>query len=174
MGTVTLREAGPADLPLIQTLGCQSYTEHFGYLWQPAGLRSYLQQQFSTEVLETALATPHEQAWLLARVDNSCVGFARVNWAAADPVSGRIGAELQKIYLLRQACGQGFGQMIMDGVQARAARRTEWIWLDVVEQNFGARRFYQRNGFRLIGRMPMQTDMREVRLLVMGREFPSP
>lgn len=101
MGKLVLREAGPADLALVQALGRESYTEHFSYLWRPAGLQINLYRHFADEVVAPVLADTGGHTWLLAEETGIAVGYARGNWAVADPVSGRIGAERQKIYLPR-------------------------------------------------------------------------
>lgn len=101
MGTVTLREAEPADLRLVQGLDRQSLpstsvtsgSRKAGRgVWSSSFLPKHWRQRLSIRA-----GTPGY--WR----KRTSVGFARVNWSVADSVCGRTGAKLQKIYLQRAA-----------------------------------------------------------------------
>lgn len=71
--------------------------------------------------------------------------------------------EITALYLLREYCGRGLGTRLMDWALARLAERDcrlAGLW--VLEKNVGARRFYERYGFRA-------TD--ETRVIQRGDDF---
>ena len=62
------------------------------------------------------------------------------------------GAELQKIYFLPGHAGNGYGPRLFEQVQQRAIeRRQKTLWLEVLQRNTGAQRFYQRQGLSMCG-----------------------
>ncbi|HUO91195.1 MAG TPA: GNAT family N-acetyltransferase [Rhizomicrobium sp.] len=63
---------------------------------------------------------------------------------------GGIGA----VYVRPQHRGRGVGDALMKAALEEAAKHVEHVTLTVTESNAGAIRLYERNGFRVVGRMP--------------------
>lgn len=81
----------------------------------------------------------------MAHEDDALVGYARVNFDSLLAPTEHIGAELQKIYFLPDHAGNGYGQRLYEQVQQRAIdRRQKTLWLEVLQRNTRAQRFYQR------------------------------
>ena len=80
------------------------------------------------------------------------------------------GLELQKIYFRRGDTGRGHGAALVGHVVgiARAAREP-CVWLDVLESNAAAARFYARMGFVDAGGFAFATDRGETTMRVMRR-----
>lgn len=90
--------------------------------------------------------------WLLAYENDALVGYARVNFDSLLAPTEQIGAELQKIYFLPGHAGNGYGQHLFEQVQQRAIdRRQKTLWLEVLQRNTRAQRFYQRQGLSMCG-----------------------
>ena len=169
---LTIRPASPSDAAALQHVGVASYREHFSEIWTAAGIEAFIAADFSDQALSATLAAPQRHLWLLACEDGDRpVGYAKINWDTADPIAGRQGAELQKIYFLKSCVGKGYGRQlwtrIVDCVGERSLSR---IWLDVLKSNTSARRFYERNGLKTLGEMPFRTDRAEIGMVVMARE----
>jgi ribosomal protein S18 acetylase RimI-like enzyme len=172
---VRIRQALPRDLPAVQRIGRETYLDHFAGYWSAEGLQRFLQRDFSTEALEESLASA-QQAWFLVETASAgVVGYARINWNRTEPHSGLPGAELQKIYFLATAAGQGFGAKLLDHLMRTATDRDERrIWLNVLKDNIGAQRFYAKFRFETTGEMPFRTDLGdEIGMLVMMRQLTS-
>ena len=176
MAPLTIRPALPGDLAALQQVGVASYRDHFSEQWTPAGIAAFLAADFSEAALRATLAAPHQHLWLLACEDGDrAVGYARINWATCDPISGQPGAELQKIYFLKSCVGKGYGSALwayfLDCVRERSEGLAARIWLDVLKSNTTARRFYERNGLRVLGELPFATDRVQIGMLVMAGEL---
>lgn len=164
-----IRQALPDDAATLARLACDTYVEHFASLWSEAGLARFLEREFSLPVLARGLAAPDE-AWFLVGDDDGLAGFAKVHWARREPVSGMVGAELQKIYLRADRVGRGHGGRLLSHVMDAARSHGETsIWLNVLALNAGARRFYLRRGFQLLGAWVLLTDVGPRDMLAMGR-----
>lgn len=171
---VCIRQATLDDLPLVQRIGRETYLDHFTHYWSAEGLQRFLQRDFSTDALATALAS-EQQAWFLAEASEGVVGYARINWAMSEPCSGEVGAELQKIYFRASAAGLGYGTSLLEQlVRSATVRGERMIWLNVLKTNLGAQRFYANRQFETIGEMPFRTDLGEdIGMLVMRRSLTS-
>lgn len=170
---LSIRTAGPADLALVADIGTRTYVDHYRDLWSPEGLERYLAQHFAPDVLRALLADPLVR-YDLAFAGDELVGFTRVNRDRAVPDgSGRRGAELQKIYFTAAAVGRGHGTAVVDHVIATAAReRAACVWLNVLESNAAAARFYARQGFvRVAGDYAFDTGRERLAMGLMVREL---
>ncbi len=83
----------------------------------------------------------HEEVWL-AEEDERTLGFLAIRRSERD------GWEvLEKLYVDPEAQNRGVGTALLD--QAKALRPDGFV-LWVFQKNKGARRFYERHGFRLV------------------------
>ncbi|MBN5181764.1 GNAT family N-acetyltransferase [Serratia marcescens] len=148
----TVRQALLEDLTLVRDIGIRTYRAHFGELWHyPHELEAFLAEDFSVSALEQTLSDP-DVCWLLAYENDALVGYARLNVDGLLAPTQTRGAELQKIYFLPGHAGNGYGQRLFEQVQQRAIeRRQKTLWLEVLQRNTGAQRFYQRQGLSICG-----------------------
>jgi ribosomal protein S18 acetylase RimI-like enzyme len=170
---LTLRQADDRDAGLLERLGMDTYRSHFTGIWSPARLEAYIAEEYGAAALAESLARPNLSIWLIAALDTEPIGFAKLNWNRPLPVAdGRMGTELQKIYLRAERTGQGHGGAMLQAVFDRLRTRGyKLLWLDVLKSNTGARAFYERHGFKVVGEFPFATDVREIGFWVMAREL---
>jgi ribosomal protein S18 acetylase RimI-like enzyme len=87
------------------------------------------------------IATRHEDVWL-AEQDGSPLGFLAIRRSRTN------GWEtLEKLYVDPDAQSRGIGTALLE--QAKRLR-PDGLYLWVFEKNTGARRFYERHGFRVV------------------------
>ncbi len=53
-----------------------------------------------------------------------------------------------------EASGQGIGQLLVAHVEARVFARRRWLFVSCDADNRAALRFYRRQGFARVGRLP--------------------
>ena len=167
---LSIREATKADLDALRDVGCETYRQHFAQIWSPAGLQAFLDRDFAPSVLQSSLESSDRHLWLIASDEDSrVVGFSKVNWSTPAPITGEMGAELQKIYFLKSAAGLGYGKQMLQFISDRAVQHGEHLmWLDVLKSNTNAQRFYEAVGFRTLGEIPFSTDLTEIGMVAMG------
>lgn len=170
---INIREATRADLDVLCEVGCETYREHFSAIWSLAGMQGFLNQDFSPGTLSQSLESSASHLWLIASDESGrVVGFSKVNWSTPAPLTGAMGAELQKIYFLKSEAGRGYGKQLLRFICNRAIERGErLLWLDVLKTNSNARRFYKDFGFQEIGEIPFKTDLAEIGMVVMVCEL---
>jgi len=171
---LTIRPAGFADVTVLAQLGAETYRSHFAGIWSPAALEAYIEGEYGAAALQQSLGELDVSTWLLAETPGGkAIGFAKLNWNRPLPVDWNgvrpVGTELQKIYFAAEEGGSGYGAQMMAAIATLATERAPLLWLDVLKSNDGAPRFYERNGFTLIGEFPFATDLREIGMSVMAR-----
>lgn len=88
-------------------------------------------------------------------------GWVTVAEGAVEEAGGRVvgflacdGLEVCALYVAAEARNAGVGQSLLEAAKQGRDR----LWLKVLEQNAGARRFYRRNGFCEVGRSDGATN----------------
>lgn len=169
---LTIRQALPADLAIVQEIGIASYIAHFGALWQSQQeLEVFLAKDFSVQALLQSLQNRHV-CWLLAYEEETPVGFAKLNLDSLLAATATTGAELQKIYFLPEFAGRGYGERLYAEVQRQAIeQRQKLLWLDVLKSNASAQRFYQRQGMEIVGEDSYTSVSQSVAMWVMAKNL---
>ncbi|MBC8154826.1 MAG: GNAT family N-acetyltransferase [Bacteroidetes bacterium] len=151
---MTIRPATPADANILTELGAATAREAFGPPHNPAGVvEAYVRTAFTVAALTEELTDPKAAFFLVEDADGRAVGYAKLRWKTPPrQLKLRPALEIQRIYLLKQAVGQGLGRQLMDQCLT-FARESGYaaVWLGVWERNQTALGFYARMGFTRIG-----------------------
>ncbi|WP_345830976.1 GNAT family N-acetyltransferase (plasmid) [Pantoea sp. BRR-3P] len=163
-----IREAHSADSVLLHKLGFEIYSTHFRHQWvSQSEMNDYLESEYSPLSLAASLSDPGV-CWYLAETDQP-VGFAKVTWADKIPDTEMSGVLLNKLYLASGATGQNYGKQIFEQILSLARQRGEgFLWLEVLEGNDRARKFYENLGLNYIKDTILQTASQQSLLHVMG------
>ena len=167
------RRAVGADVPRLAALAARSFEHAFGPENDPADLEAYVAEAFSEERIEAELAAP-ESVFLLgfdeSRDAEEPVGYCRLVRGArgtaiaggdqvqpeggygGKAIAGADPVELERLYVDGAVRGAGYGSALMwDALELARESGCRTIWLGVWERNSGARRFYERWGFEVVG-----------------------
>ena len=126
---VAIRPSRPQDLPALFRV------------WENAvrATHSFLPEEdldfYARQVRDQYL--PAHRFWVAAAVDDEPLGFM-----------GMTGAKIDALFVDPSCHGRGIGRALVDHAASLAGDLT----VDVNEQNGGARAFYEKLGFRRIGR----------------------
>ncbi|HJV22843.1 MAG TPA: GNAT family N-acetyltransferase [Holophagaceae bacterium] len=150
--TLELREATPADAARVAALARQSFTETFAEDNNPGDLALFLDSAYGEAQQGAELQDPAWTTWI-ASVDGVPLAFAQLKRGPAEAcVTGPAPVELNRLYVLAAAKGQGLGKALMGTVIARAkAEGFRTLWLGVWEHNTRAQAFYRRWPFVDVG-----------------------
>jgi len=164
--------ARPDDIGILSRLGPETYRQYFGKLWiNEAELQQFLDDDFAPEVLSKSLID-EDICWLLAYEEGEAVGYAKMDFQQMMPNNGGLGAKLSKLYLIPEGGSRGWGQRMMARiVEQAAAQKQPFVWLEVLEENERAIRFYQRNGFQAIEKTFYRSASQTTALFIMRREI---
>ena len=145
---LTVRIATSNDAYTISELAKQTFTESFGQNYSPTALENYLNQTFNFNKIAASIDKLNN-FFLLAIFNQLPVGylklkldlrFKNLNYAKQ--------SQLQKIYVLNDYIGNQIGTSLLNrGIQYLKERKVEVLWLDVLQTNNKAIKFYERHGF---------------------------
>lgn len=148
----TIRRAGPADAAALSELGARTFSDTFAHLYHPDDLRAFLSEAYGLERTRADLADPAKALWLVEQAGRP-IGYALAGpcglpHAEATPACG----ELNRFYLLKDHQGGGVGRRLFVQVMAWLQKDgPRDVWIGVWSENFGAQRFYAREGFVKVG-----------------------
>lgn len=154
MSDISIRQATPEDAKLLTNLAYTTFWDAFAHHPKnaPEDLAHYMRQAFNVEQLSTELADP-KSIFLLAEVEDEIAGYAKIIIDNIEPgITAEQPIELSRLYSQQKFLGQGVGQTLMDACFERAKEENrDVMWLGVWEYNPRAQRFYEKNGFRVVG-----------------------
>lgn len=170
--TIRLSKADDANLlsDLAYTTFWDAFHEHPKNA--PEDMAAYMAEAFSRETVAAELADP-KNIFLLAEIGGEAAGYAKLTIGTIEEgITAERPIELNRLYSHQQFLGKGVGQALMDECFA-AARELgcDVMWLGVWEYNPRAQRFYEKNGFRVVGSHVFQLGSDPQTDLLMQREL---
>ena len=150
--STAIRRATHADAELLAELGAATFVETFGHLYPQEDLAFFLGDAYAADKQAVILAHPDYAVWLLED-DGVAVGHAAAGPCGLPHPEVKAGdGELKRLYVLASHQNGGWGGKLFAEVERwllRDGPRT--LWIGVWSENFGAQRFYARQGFVRVG-----------------------
>jgi diamine N-acetyltransferase len=155
MTSIQIRQAAATDAKLLTDLAYTTFWDAFAHHPKnaPDDLAYYMRQAFSIEQIAEELNDP-KSLFLIAEIDAEPAGYAKLIFESTEPeIIAEWPVELSRLYSHQKFLGQGVGQQLMDACFSRATEAgRDVMWLGVWEFNPRAQRFYEKNGFRFVGK----------------------
>ncbi len=174
MTSITIRQAASEDAKLLTDLAYTTFWDAFAHHPKnaPDDLNHYMRQAFNLDQIASELAD-RASIFLIAEWNGEAAGYAKIvldnseeGITAAKPI------ELSRLYAHQKHLGQGVGQALMDACFERAKDEgRDVMWLGVWEYNPRAQRFYEKNGFRVVGKHLFQLGADAQTDLLMQKEL---
>ena len=175
MTLISIRQAGPEDAKLLTDLAYTTFWDAFAHHPKnaPADLNHYMRQAFSIEQIAGEL-DDENSIFLIAEIGNEAAGYAKIIIGSIESgITAKRPIELSRLYSHQKHLGQGVGQMLMDACFERAGEEGhDVMWLGVWEYNPRAQRFYEKNGFRVVGKHVFQLGEDAQTDLLMQKALP--
>lgn len=154
---MTVRPATPADAAALHQLAKVT----FPLACPPDTLPESIAEFIATNLSEAAFAgylVDAGRELFVADTEGVFAGYTMLVYGepgdadVAASVTARPTAELSKVYVLPELHGGGIAAALVEAsVAAAGARGAASVWLGVNQQNARANRFYEKNGFALVG-----------------------
>ena len=171
---IEIRQAEPEDAKLLTDLAYTTFWDAFAHHPKnaPDDLNHYMRQAFSLEQT-TAELTDEKNVFLIAEIGGEPAGYAKLTLGNIEPgITAERPIELNRLYAHQKHLGLGVGQNLMDACFERAKRDgRDVMWLGVWEYNARAQRFYEKNGFRIVGSHVFQLGKDAQTDLLMQRDI---
>lgn len=154
LDTTRLRRATPSDARLLAELAARLFEATYDKDNDPEDIRSYLAGAFSEDLQYAELADPDGVTWIALGPMDQPIGYAAMRRGTrTDDIAAARPAEVQRIYADHAWHGHGIGAALMAAcVEQARAWQCDVLWLAVWERNPRAIAFYEKTGFRKVGR----------------------
>ena len=154
------------DVKKLEQISKQTYYNAFSQENSLENMRAYLESSLSEEKLLEELKESNSEFYF-AEINQRLIGYLKINFDAAQTdLYDRNAMELERIYVIKEFQGKNYGQKLLNKILGIAKKNEmDYLWLGVWEKNERAIRFYERNGFSVIGSHPfrmgveIQTDL---------------
>lgn len=144
-GMPNVRVAVESDLDGVLAVGHATWPGTYGPIAGPDYVKAGLEKWWSPE--STLPAIREERVLVAGAVPDRIDAMALFSYDGDAVV-------LWKLYVVPAAQGAGLGAALMDAVIDVARPRARLLRLAFLDGNLGARGFYERQGFREVGREP--------------------
>jgi ribosomal protein S18 acetylase RimI-like enzyme len=152
---IIIRQATLEDAKLLTDLSYTTFWDAFAHHPKnaPDDLAHYMRQAFNIDQISAELADP-QSIFLIASIDEKPAGYAKLILDSIEEgVTAERPVELSRLYSHQEYLGRGVGQNLMDACFDRGRDDGyDVMWLGVWEFNPRAQRFYEKNGFRVVGK----------------------
>lgn len=149
-----LHRVQPSQWEELLELGRETYRQTFEAGNPPEVLEAYLADAFTEENMRAELANPESEFYFIYdEVEERPIAYLKVNVGDAQSEDyGDEMLEVERIYVLIEAKGRGYGTLLMQAAEAIARDKGKRrMWLGVWEHNQDAIRFYEKFGFQRVG-----------------------
>lgn len=171
---ITIRHAAIDDAKLLTDLASTTFWDAFAHHPKnaPDDLNHYMRQAFNVDQIAAEL-TDANSIFLIALFDDKPAGYSKlIVGSVEDDITAEHPIELSRLYSHQEFLGKGVGQSLMDSCfEFAKSNDHDVVWLGVWEYNPRAQRFYEKNGFRVVGRHTFQLGSDPQTDLLMQKEM---
>ena len=152
---MTIQQCTIGDLHKLRPLALTTFWDTYGHKNLPENIVQYLSTSFDESQLKEEVEKPESEFYFIED-GGYPVGYFKINVGTAQTETmPEDHMEIERIYLLANYQGKGFGQKMIDFIKEIAiGKQKNVIWLGVWEKNPGAIAFYKKMGFQVKGKHP--------------------
>lgn len=142
----------PEHAPVLATIGRTSLLESHGHSAPAEIMEAYVSRSFSEAACRAELAD-RQNLFTGVWYNGEPAGYAKIIPNIPHPqVPLSPVTKLERIYLLKEFYGLGLGQGLLErAIEQSRAAGDQGMWLDVWQKNDRALRFYEKEGFEIVG-----------------------
>jgi ribosomal protein S18 acetylase RimI-like enzyme len=156
---IKIRVAQSEDAEMLTDLSYKTFWDAFHAHPKnaPEDLADYMRNAFNPEQTKRELSEENS-IFLVAEIENEPVGYAKVMLGSREPeITGEKTIELNRLYSKQEFLGKGVGAKLMEECFRIAGKfGCDVMWLGVWEFNPRAQKFYEKYGFRKVGKHVFQ------------------
>ena len=149
---INIQLVNKEEVDLLVTLARDTFIAAFGSYNTESDMNQYLDERVTAAYMSKELDTDGS-FFYFAKMNGTLIGYLKLNidLAQNEPLGSK-SLEIERIYIESDYQGRGIGQQLLNFAFAKAkAWNKSTVWLGVWDQNSGAIKLYERNGFQPFG-----------------------
>ena len=136
------------------------YPPVYAHYWEDGG-QSYLNEIYSEENIKRDLSNPDSKYFFIL-YEGKTVGVLKYVFNERYEGSQLKTLKIHRIYLAESMQGKGFGSILFNWLEKATPPEVEEMWLEVMEAQPQAIRFYQKQGFSIVSKTSLRAkNMKE-------------
>lgn len=146
--SITIRKCSVEDLPILQEVSIETFSDTFKDQNSPENMKAYLEKAYDSQKLEMELLNTSSEFFFIY-LNEELAGYLKVNTddAQSEKMDNE-SLEIERIYVRTRFQKQGIGKYLMNkAIEIATEMNKKVIWLGVWENNQNAIAFYSKNGF---------------------------
>lgn len=158
---------------LLSELGRQTYIDQFESIWDQEGLEKFLNASFNSKKLKSELKETTKFKHFLVYQNETILGYASLRLYRFLPgLKDADSALIEKIYLNNNSIGKGLGSLLMNHIITFLSNMNkEYVWLEVLDNNERAKKFYSRHGFEIHRQRPFNNGKIQTEIIIMKKRL---
>ncbi len=152
---ITIRIANTGDAESISSLGKATFDVYYRHLFKnEEDIDAYMKNAFGVQKIYNSLVNKENQYWIAEdTISNIALGYAKLQLNASSELTKYCNvSKLQRIYVLPSFVSEGVGakleKLVVDKVKSIG---NEYLWLSTLKSNKRTLKFYEREGYDIIG-----------------------
>jgi ribosomal protein S18 acetylase RimI-like enzyme len=135
------------DIERLISISRTTFIDAFEEQNDPEDFSTYINKAFSKETLTCELLHPQAHFYFVM-LGSTTVGYIKLNDEDAQTdIRDKNAMELERIYVVTQYQGKGFGSWMLEQAKQLAKKANKhYLWLGVWEKNTSAIAFYEAHG----------------------------
>lgn len=149
MSPIQITPCQAEEVPVLRRMAESTFVQAFGAQNTPEDMAEYTAKAFSLAHVQAEFDHP-DSFFYFAKEAGNPIAYLKLNFNQAQTdLKEAEGMEIERIYVESTHQGKGIGATLFDFAWAIAIERgMAYVWLGVWDQNPGAIRFYERQGFK--------------------------
>jgi ribosomal protein S18 acetylase RimI-like enzyme len=151
----SFRIANGADATALAEFMSRNFLATYGHCSTPANITATVDKHYGIAAQERQIADPG-RVNLLLEIDGEIAGHAQLRFDSTPPeeVEPLPAGEIARFYIDTAYHGRGLAQAMMaKSREIAAGRGARSLWLSVWQEQPQAIRFYEKEGFRIAGKL---------------------
>ncbi len=147
-----IREVTSNDVELLKNIMSSTFRESYEILDGKEAIDLYINQYFKIDDLVRLISQKGSHLYLVHLLGNP-IGYLQLNEPGyQSDLEEKECIEIQRIYLLKEFQGKGYGTMMMNWIEQKVKTlHYSRIWLGVWKLNPKAVNFYNKLGYQIFG-----------------------
>lgn len=150
---ITYKKCGINHLYLLTDISTSTFKDTFGPDNTEEDMADYLEKSFRPDQVKRELLNP-DISFYFAYSEKTLIGYFKINFGPAQTdLNDDNSLELERIYILKEFQGKGYGPHLLDKTVALAKEnKLKYIWLGVWDKNERAIHVYGKRGFTVFAK----------------------
>lgn len=171
--SIKVRDILVSEYNILADLGRKTYQKQFASNWHEGDLEKFLDASFNPKKLKSELKENTKFKHFFVYQDDFILGYASLKLYRFLPgIKEADSSLIEKIYLNDNAVGKGVGSILMNHVISYLlSLNKEYVWLEVLDSNDRAKKFYEKHGFNIHRKRPFDNGKLQTNIIIMKKRL---